>query len=105
MEQVKGLKAIISVSECGNVIVLAEISGNEMFKEDIKHYNGCADDIFHNINLPDKFGFYLFIGQADCYVDDNGNVDDVEYAGFIKEIGTNDLLKYLDGQLVSNYKT
>jgi hypothetical protein len=81
-----GLKAIILVTEFNNTVVVDEISGNDNFIDDIKHYNGYVDDIFYEMDIPKEIGFYEFAGQVLIGVDINGNVDETIYSGEFTKI-------------------
>lgn len=80
------LKAIVLVTDYNNSIVVNELSGSEQFVEDIKYFNGCAEDLFHDLELPKEKGFYEFNGEVDFGIDENGNVDESMYTGEFTKI-------------------
>ena len=82
MYELKNLKAVILVTDFNNSVIVNEISENVQFKADIKHYCGCVDDIFCELELPTKSGFYEFNGGATVGTDIYGNIDTCYYGDF-----------------------
>lgn len=86
MYDLENLKAVILVTDFNNSVVVDELSKNVNFIEDIKEYNGYVEDIFHEVDLPTKAGFYEFNGGATVSIDNNGNIDDTCYYGDFTEL-------------------